>query len=92
VTENVSPKFPTTAKLEEPITYAVVGGPPADWYGLRIFDLDSGAEVTKVVEVNATEGWVIRNKEDAQGYAYLDEDTGDIARERVTGRFEIRRP
>jgi hypothetical protein len=79
--------------MAEPITYANAGGPPANWHGLRIFDLESGQEVTQVVEVNTVEGWLIRYKLNEEGRLYLDpENPEQAARERLTGRFEIRPP
>lgn len=77
----------------QPITYAVVDGPPDDWRGLKIFDLDTGEEVDHVIEVNATEGWLIRYRKDERGYIFPDPDQPEeAARERITGRFQIRRP
>jgi hypothetical protein len=77
----------------EPITYAKAGGPPDDWHGLKIYDLDTGQEVTQAEEVNAAEGWLIRAKLNDRGMIYIDPEKGDeIARERLEGRYEIRRP
>jgi len=79
--------------MSDPITYAKAGGPPDDWHGLRVFDLDTGAEIERVEEVNAAEGWLIRANLDERGYVYPDPEKPDeIARERIKGRFEIRRP
>lgn len=71
------------------LTYAVVGGPPVDWHGLRVFDAD-GNEIENVVEVNAAEGWLIRCKVDENGNVYAEGD--EVARERITGAFTIKRP
>lgn len=72
------------------ILYAVVGGPPSDWHGLRVFGAD-GVQIKDVVEVNASEGWLVRFKRASNGSFFLD-DQGDAARERIEGRFTIRRP
>ena len=75
------------------LTYAIVGGPPEDWRGLVIVDLETGREVRDVVEVNSAEGWLIRFRRNEQGHVYLDPDRPDeAARERLTGKFEIRYP
>jgi hypothetical protein len=72
------------------ITYAKAGGPPDNWWGLRVFDLDTGQEVLDVEECNTDEGWLIRHKRDGKGNFYVDPGTDKIASERVEGRFEIR--
>jgi hypothetical protein len=71
------------------ITYAKAGEAPADRGDLHVFDLSTGAEVKDVSEVNAAEGWLIRAKRNAEGELFLDGD--EVARERIVGRFEIRR-
>lgn len=73
-----------------PILYARAGGPPDDWYGLRAYDLETGAEVTELVEVDVPGGWVLVAKRNAAGEFYI--ENGDVATERREGRFEIRRP
>lgn len=78
--------------MSDVITYAVVGGPPADWQGLKIIDLDTGDEVRDVVEVNTTAGWLIRAKRDASGSLMSHPQKDEVERERLTGRFEIRQP
>lgn len=76
--------------MTAPITYAKAGGPPDDWQGLRVLDLETGDEVDRVEEVNAAEGWLIRAKLNAEGMVYSDPDRPDeIARERLTGRFAL---
>lgn len=75
------------------ITFAKVDGPPADWRGLRVIDLDTGLELDGVVECDTVERYVIRNRKDERGLPYEDpEKPGHVAMERITGRFEIRRP
>lgn len=75
------------------ITYAKVGGPPAYWHGLKVIDLDTGQEVLDVIEVDAQEGWLISYRRNAEGRFYMDPaNEGQAARQRVEGRFEIRRP
>lgn len=78
--------------MSDPITYAKVYGPPDDWSLLQIVDLDTGEDVRHVLEVNATEGWLVRACRNEAGMIYADPDKPDeIATERVAGRFEIRR-
>ena len=71
--------------LDEPPTYARAGGPPDDWYSIRVINLDTGAEVRDVVEVDTVDGWVIQQRQ-----------ASDVVRKgghvRLKGRFEIRRP
>jgi hypothetical protein len=76
--------------MSEVITYAKVGGPPDDWASLQVVDLDTGEPVERVVEVNASEGWLIRHKVDDTGH--IETANGYIVWERLDGRFEIRRP
>lgn len=81
------------------IQHAKVGGPPADWQNMKVFEGET--EITSVVEVDAQHGWLVRYLEPLQmcngapacplcglpGSVF-----GDHARaERVEGRFEIRR-
>jgi hypothetical protein len=72
------------------LTYAQVGGPPHDWQGLQVIDLATGLPVGEVIEVNATEGWLIRYATDDAGNVVPDGD--EAKRERIKGDFEIRRP
>jgi hypothetical protein len=58
------------------ITYAKVGGPPADWHKLQVRDLDTG-ELVEAVEVNTEEGWTVIR-------------VGTTTK-RVEGRFQIER-
>jgi len=72
------------------ITYAKVGGPPDNWWELRVLDLDTGKFITEVIEVNTAEGWLVRYKTDENGQPII---SGlNWARERVEGNFEIRAP
>lgn len=72
------------------LTYAKVGGPPDDWFGLTIIDLDTNAGVFGVVEVNTAEGWLVRHKRGTDG---MIETAGDsVVHERIVGRFKIVRP
>lgn len=78
---------------QEPITYAKVDGPPEDWRGLKVYDIARGAEVERVIEVNAAEGWLRRYRVNENGDMFLDPDApARAAEERIEGRFEIRRP
>lgn len=72
-----------------PLTYAKAGGPPDNWMAIRVRDLDSGALVTLVTEVNTEEGWLTRYLSDAQGNPLRDETGEALKVERVTGRFGI---
>lgn len=75
------------------ITFAKVGGPPADWMGLRVFDKATGQEINDVIEVDTVEGYVVRHRRDERGQVYEDpENPGTVATERVLGSFAIRRP
>lgn len=71
------------------IPYAKAGGPPEDWKDLRVFNLDTGLEVRSVTEVNTAEGWVVRMRRDLDGGIIV--ENGEIATERLEGRFAIRR-
>lgn len=72
--------------MSEEITYARVGGPPADWKGLEVRDLDTGELRTDVVEVNSAEGWCVIYRLD-QWQPWMDQ----IPQERIEGRFRIER-
>lgn len=66
--------------------YAKADGPPDCWRHLKVFDLDTGEEVSEVVEVNTDENWLIRYVMPQQ----IDPATDALKVERVEGRFEIR--
>lgn len=68
--------------MSDEITYAMVGGPPDNWKGITIIDLDTGLEACDVIEVDAGDGWLIRAARDGRGLIY--------AEEKLNGRFEIR--
>src|SRR3546814_9613997 len=70
------------------LTYAIVGGPPADWYDLRVFDAD-GNKIKEVVEVHTTEGCLIRHRVDEKGALIVENDA--VATERIAGAFTINR-
>lgn len=76
------------------ITYAKVDGPPEDWCGLRVIDLQTGSEVRDVIEASTlfTCGWVRKLALGADGEPYLNEAKDAIVEEVIYGRFEIRRP
>lgn len=86
------------------IRYAKVDGPPPDWVGLRIFDVDTGEEIMEVVEVDCDDGWLIRFKPGSDGKIYSCDEkdcscvgddldpNGHIATEKLHGRFRIERP
>jgi hypothetical protein len=42
------------------IDYAKVGGPPRDWHKIIVLDAATDQELDRVIEANATEGWVVR--------------------------------
>lgn len=85
-------KVGTKPVAPEPLTYALVGGPPRDWRGLKIFDLDTAAEITEVVEVDTANGWVIRYVTDDRGQVVQNQHGDRAKTEIIRGRFEIRRP
>lgn len=70
------------------ITYAKANDP--ECRGLRVFDLDTGAEIMDVYEVDTTAGYVLHAKRNEKGCIYANGD--EIATERLTGNFIIRRP
>lgn len=75
------------------IAYAKVGGPPVDWHGLKVIDLDTGAEIKRVVEVDAANGWLIRHSLNDKGLVYADPENPErVAQERIAGRFKILPP
>jgi hypothetical protein len=82
----------TTWKPAEEM-YAIVGGPPSDWYNLRIVDEETQAEVGEVVEVNLLEGWLRRHVTDADGHKVIEGVNGgrQVACERLEGRFTLER-
>lgn len=72
------------------IQYAIVGGPPVDWRGLQVIDLDTGKPISRVIEVDAAQGWLRRYREDEQGMVFIDPAKPDeAAQERIEGRFQI---
>lgn len=74
------------------LTYALAGRIPDPFpFGeLKVIDLDAGQEVLDVVEVDTTEGWLVKLKRDGRGLFYLDpENPEHAARQRIEGRFEI---
>lgn len=76
------------------LTYALAGvsPDPFPYQMLHVFNLDTGQEVLDVVEVNTSEGWLVAYKRDARGLVYeCPDNPGEAARQRVEGRFEIRR-
>lgn len=77
--------------MQQPVTYSVFGGPPDDWRGLRVYDLETGNEVGEVLEVNVTEGWLVRYARNVEGSLMLDFD-GDLVTEKLTGKFFAGRP
>lgn len=71
------------------ITYARAGGPPDNWMGLRVFNIDTGKEMLNVHEVDAEAGWLVQ-------YVVVDEKAGtlmavegQLVLERVDGNFRI---
>lgn len=72
--------------MNDPLTYAIVGGPPDDWSDLRVVDA-AGNQIADVVEVNAAEGWLVRYKRNEAGEFCIDGD--ELVRERIEGNFRI---
>lgn len=71
------------------ITFARVDGPPHNWRSLKITNLATGTEVRDVVEVDTEERYLIRLRRDPRGELVLAENKQEVARERITGDFEI---
>ena len=71
------------------IGYAIVGGPPAEWFKCKVFDVETGEEINDVIEVNAVDGWCLKYKRGANG-ELIDDDANDrLATERLVGKFRI---
>lgn len=68
-------------RMPAKIRHAKAGGPPDNWEGLQVRDLDSGELVTDVVEVWSDRGIVHRFTGAIAG--------GNFEIERVRGRFAI---
>lgn len=81
------------------LTYSKAGVTPADWFDLKVFDLDSGQEVLDCAEVNTRDGWAIAYERNEAGEMFVrplyDHDAGkwryDPAKRTLVGRYEIRR-
>lgn len=73
------------------ITFAKVGGPPADWMGVRVFNVETGVEMKNIVEVDTVEGYVLRHRVDAQGLLIIEAGSARVSVERVNGAFRIER-
>lgn len=72
--------------MPDDLIYAKVGVTP-DAHHLRVIDLDTGAPVNRVLEINTRQGWLVRHVTDGQGRPVR---TGDgLATERVAGRFRL---
>lgn len=73
------------------LTYALAGVEPAPFpYGeLRVINLDTGQEVSDVVECDAAEGWLVSYKRNREGQFYADPGADEAAKQVVRGRFEI---
>lgn len=69
------------------ITYAKAGGPPDDWSRLQVRDLQTGALLDDVVEVDATEGWAVVYELPLR----VDPRNDAIVTKLITGRFAIER-
>jgi hypothetical protein len=81
--------------VDEPLTYAKAGGPPDNWRGITVIDLETEQPVEAVVEVDTLAGFVIKHALDAAGNGVIDWNAPGgpaIILERIEGRFEIRRP
>lgn len=76
--------------MDTRLTYAVVDGPPRDWYNLKIWDLDRLRYVDLVIEVDARAGWVRRFSRGPDGRVARAGD--EFMRVEEHGRFAIDRP
>lgn len=72
-----------------PPRYAKAGGPPDDWVDLYVIDEETAAEVRDVIEVDCDEGWAICWERDDNDDVLIDPATGDLATQRITGRFRL---
>lgn len=50
--------------MEEELTYAKAGGPPADFWNIKVVHVPSGEELTGVLEADTTTGRLTRYKPD----------------------------
>lgn len=69
------------------ITYAKVGGPPANWQDLDIKNLDTGKPVRECVEINTEDGWALVYAHDDDGTLIIRDD--EIVKKRIEGHFQI---
>ncbi len=80
---------------DEPLTYAKAGGPPDNWRGITVIDLETDLPVCAVIEVDTLAGFVIKQAVGDDGQPIIDWNApggAAIVAERIEGRFEIRRP
>lgn len=75
------------------LSYAKAGGPPLDWHGLRVFDVQTGREVRDVIEASTVFacGWVRKYRQGPDGRLFIEPGRDRLAEETIYGRFEIRR-
>ena len=76
------------AAKAQPLTYAKAGGPPKNWHKLEVLGPDGVTPMRDVVEVDAKEGWCIRNARGADGKLLVKD--GALVPERIEGEFVIR--
>lgn len=68
--------------MTDPITYAKAGGPPDNWLGLQVRDLDTGKVLDRVLEANTVQGWVVE-------HSWGPPPASEVVRTRREGRFAI---
>lgn len=79
------------APAADEITFAKVGGPPADWARLDVIDAATGQIVdADVIECDTVKGYIIALKRDADGNLIVGKDD-KIETVRIEGRYQLRR-
>lgn len=68
--------------------YAKAGVTPG-WDVCKVFNRDTGDQITDVIECNPREGWLIKNQRNRDGSFIMDQD-GHAIEVKIKGYFEIR--
>lgn len=77
------------------ITYSKVGGPPVNWHNLKVIDLDTGKEITNVIEVDCEKEWLLRYPDKPIDFCAGDPECAKCSKkphirtERLTGNFTL---
>ena len=72
-----------------PYLRARVGEFPECWMYLYVFDLDSGEQIRDVIEVDCSNGLLIKKVRNDNGRVKLTEDQEYVATERLKGNFGL---